>query len=60
MIIRLDDIMWPVIREATKPGKRLEAKIQGTGSDGGPSCATVKPIGGWKVVGAEREIEAGR
>jgi hypothetical protein len=50
MIIRLDDVTWPVIRDATKPGKRLEARIQGTGSDGGPSCATVRPIGGWKVV----------
>ena len=51
MIIRLDDITWPVIHKATKPGKRLEARIQGTGSDGGPSCATVDLIGGWKVVG---------
>jgi len=50
MIIRLDDVTWPVIQKATKAGKRLEARIQGTGSDGGPSCATVKPIGGWKVV----------
>ena len=50
MIIRLDDVTWPVIHRATKPGKRLEATIQGTGADGGPSCATVVPIGGWKVV----------
>ena len=50
MIIRLDDVTWPVIRRATEPGKRLEARIQGTGSDGGPSCATVRPIGGWNVV----------
>ena len=50
MIIRLDDVTWAVIREGTKPGKRLEARIQGTGGDGGPSCATVKPIGGWKAV----------
>ena len=50
MIIRLDDVTWPMTRKASKPGHRLEARIQGTGSDGGPSCATVKPIGGWKVV----------
>lgn len=50
MIVRLDTVTWPVIRRAIKPGNRLEARIQGTGSDGGPSCATVKPIGGWKVV----------
>jgi hypothetical protein len=50
MIIRLDDVTMPMIRKAIKPGNRLEARIQGTGKDGGPSCATVKPIGGWKVV----------
>jgi hypothetical protein len=50
MIVRLDDITWALIRKATKSGKRLEARIQGTGSDGGPSCATVNLIGGWKVV----------
>ena len=50
MIVRLDDIAWPMIRQATTSGKRLEARIQGTGSDGGPSCATVRPIGGWRVV----------
>ncbi len=50
MIIRLDEVTWPVILKSAKPGKRLEARIQGTGNDGGPSCATVIPIGGWKVV----------
>jgi hypothetical protein len=50
MIIRLDEVTWPLIRKATKAGMRLEARIQGTGRDGGPSCATVKPIGGWRVV----------
>ena len=50
MIIRLDDVTWPVIQKATTSGKRLEARIPGTGRDGGPSCATVKPIGGWTVV----------
>lgn len=28
----------------------LEARIPGTGKDGEPSCATVHPVGGWKVV----------
>lgn len=28
----------------------LEARIPGTGKDGGPSCATVHPTGGWKLV----------
>ena len=50
MIIRLDEVTWALVDKATKPGKRLEARINGTGSDGGPSCATVVPIGGWRVV----------
>ena len=36
-----------VLRE---PGLRLVARIPGTGKDGGPSCATVKPLGTWKIV----------
>src|SRR5258708_37393363 len=27
----------------------LEARVPGTGTDAGPSCATVKPFDGWKV-----------
>ncbi len=29
-------------------GSVLEARVPGTGKDGGPTCATVKPFGGWK------------
>jgi len=28
----------------------LEARVSGTGKDGGPSCATVKPFDGWKSL----------
>lgn len=28
----------------------LETKVPGTGRDGGPNCATVKPFGGWMIV----------
>ena len=31
-------------------GGVLEARVPGTGRDGGPSCATVKDFEGWKVV----------
>lgn len=27
----------------------LEARVPGTGKDGGPSCATVRPFSGWKL-----------
>lgn len=30
--------------------KVLEARVPGTGRDGGPSCATVKPFEGWKLA----------
>ena len=50
MIVRLDELTWPVIEKAAKPGRRLEARLEGTGKDGGPACATVLPIGGWKVT----------
>lgn len=28
----------------------LETSVPGTGKDGGPNCATVKPFAGWSVV----------
>ena len=28
----------------------LEARVQGTGKDGGPTCGTIKPFSGWKIV----------
>ena len=32
------------------PKMALEARVPGTGKDGGPNCATVKPFDGWKLV----------
>lgn len=35
------------------PSARIEARIPGTARDGGPACATCRPIGaGWSVVPA--------
>lgn len=28
----------------------LETKVPGTGKDGGPNCATVKPFSGWYLI----------
>src|SRR5687767_1718841 len=50
MIVLLNTITWEQINRALKPGHRLSASIQGTGKDGGPSCATVPLIGGWRVI----------
>jgi len=49
--IPLEGITWALVRKAlSKPGYRLTARIPGTGKDGGPSCATVRPLGAWEVV----------
>jgi Family of unknown function (DUF5990) len=44
--IPLDGISAKVVRT----GGVLEARVSGTGRDGGPNCATVKEFEGWKVV----------
>ena len=49
--IPLQGITWEMIDSVLdKPKRWLQATIPGTGKDGGPSCATVKPMDGWKVV----------
>jgi hypothetical protein len=48
--VPLNGITWDMIEKASADSSRvLEARLPGTGKDGGPSCATVKPIDGWKV-----------
>ena len=32
-----------------KAGRYLQTTVPGTGKDGGPNCATVKPFAGWVV-----------
>lgn len=49
--IPLEGITWEMIDLVLeKPNRIIEATIPGTGKDGGPICATVRPIDGWKVV----------
>ncbi len=31
-------------------GHILQARLPGRAKDGGPSCATLKPVGGWRIV----------
>jgi hypothetical protein len=50
MIVLLNGITSEQINKALRAGHRLCARIQGTGKDGGPSCATVPVIGGWNVI----------
>jgi hypothetical protein len=42
--VPLHGITWDLV----KKGKTLETHVPGTGKDGGPTCATVKPFAGWK------------
>jgi hypothetical protein len=37
---------------AASPGAAIEARIAGTGRDGGPACATVPLVSGWRVITA--------
>lgn len=47
----LEDLPVALAREATATGRRLEARFSGTGRDGSPACATVRPIDGWGWAG---------
>jgi hypothetical protein len=47
--VPLGGITWEMVEKvSTNPKLILEARLPGTGKDGGPSCATVKPAEGWK------------
>lgn len=50
--VRTRGIGWEMIEEVlATPGAVLEARFEGTGRDGGPSCASVPLVeGGWRVV----------
>ena len=48
--VPLTGITWNMIDQLiTEPSSLLETKVPGTGKDGGPNCATVKPFEGWRV-----------
>jgi hypothetical protein len=48
--IPLRDISSDTIRQMlADPSLVLETKVPGTGKDGGPNCATVKPFSGWHL-----------
>jgi hypothetical protein len=48
--IPLSGIAKDMIQELAKdPQMVVQCRVPGTGKDGGPSCATVKPFSGWKI-----------
>jgi Family of unknown function (DUF5990) len=47
----LRDITWDTIDRTLADGDSLlETRVPGTGKDGSPSCGTVKPFPGWRLV----------
>ena len=49
--VPLSGITWNMIERLLADSESvLEARVPGTGKDGGPTCATVKPFAGWKLV----------
>ncbi|HMG10299.1 MAG TPA: DUF5990 family protein [Mucilaginibacter sp.] len=48
--IPFSGITWDIISQVINdPNAVLETSFAGTGKDGGPNCATVKPFDGWRV-----------
>lgn len=51
MKVSLGGITARLVRDAlTNPKTIIEVSLPGTGKDGGPSCASVKPTKPWKCV----------
>jgi hypothetical protein len=50
--VPLSGITWDMVdRLLADPDAFLQARVPGTGKNGEPSCATVKPFAGWTVEG---------
>jgi hypothetical protein len=48
--VQLGSVGASLIEQATASGAVIEAQIAGSGRDGGPACATVPLVSGWRVV----------
>jgi Family of unknown function (DUF5990) len=48
--IPLTGISWQMIEKAVRSSTVIEARVPGTGGDGGPTCGTVKRFDGWKLA----------
>jgi hypothetical protein len=47
--IPLKGITWDLVEAAFSDKAALETRVPGTGKDGSPACATVKPFQGWRA-----------
>jgi len=51
--VPLAGISAAMVKKVGASGARIEARIQGTARDGGPACATCRPLAdGWSVIEA--------
>lgn len=48
--VHLGGVDGALIEQAARSGVVIETQIAGTGRDGGPACATVPLIGGWRIA----------
>ncbi|MFN7115846.1 MAG: DUF5990 family protein [Saprospiraceae bacterium] len=49
--IPLQGITWAMVEQMlANPDLILETRVPGTGNDGTPNCATVKPFDGWHLT----------
>lgn len=47
--IKTKGITWKLVEQALAGEATVEAQIEGKARDGGPCCATVPLLGGWKI-----------
>ncbi|HEV7238700.1 MAG TPA: DUF5990 family protein [Thermoanaerobaculia bacterium] len=48
--VQLGGVDATLIEQAARSGAVIETQIAGTGRDGGPACATVPLVGGWRIA----------
>ena len=58
--VPLTGITSQIVKQAANdPRAVLETHVPGTGKDGGPNCATVKPFAGWKLLSSSKKLSPG-
>lgn len=48
--IPLSGIPWAMVEKTANGRMALEARVAGTGRDGGPNCGSVRDFDGWELV----------
>ena len=51
--IKTSGITWKLVEQALADGAIVETQIEGRAGDGGPCCATVSLLGGWRISARE-------